>query len=494
MSGFRQDPPDFASLVEWLATEPSVRDHGLWDDRHRVTYAELPELFAYLDARVARSDVACIAYECPQTVAGGLGMLYLLSRGHHVVLLPDLRMENTKEGKTPRFIPSFCSHISHGGHPEAEASPLAAFELGANPDYRPTPARNGFVGPDLYLRTSGSTSAPKAARMSHAKWLSNARACIDRWQLVASDRLSVPVPIFHSYGFGAAFLPGLLAGTSMDLLASFNILRCLEREKDFNPNVAFLTPGLCDTFVRVRKSARPYKLAVTAGDKIRPETVAAFQPRFGPLLNLYGSAEMGAVSSAAPTDPLEQLAHTAGASAGTPSSSELDAVPGGNPAVSVGRLMCRQSYGLDGYLIQEGEDWSYQDRADDSWFDTGDLAAFDAEGYLRVLGRSRLSIKRDGLLVVFADVEAKLEGAPGVERAVVFGHGESRRGQRIHAVCLATGRNTDPGAIRQHCFENLPVYAVPDEIHLVSSLPTLPNGKVDRRAVADSLSTPQTKT
>ena len=140
----------------------------------------------------------------------------------------------------------------------------------------------------------------------------NALACVDRWRLTADDRLSVPVPIFHSYGFGAAFLPGLLAGAAMDFGSGGNILRYLEREERFDPNVAFLTPALCDMFLTVRKSPRPYRLAVTAGDKIKRETMAGFEPRFGPLLNLYGSAEMGAVSSAAPDDPADRRLATAG--------------------------------------------------------------------------------------------------------------------------------------------------------------------------------------
>ena len=108
------------------------------------------------------------------------------------------------------------------------------------------PAVADFVGPDLYLRTSGSTGTPKLTRMSHQKWLNNAQACVDRWRLTPEDRLAVPVQIFHSYGFGAAFLPGLLAGAAMDVGRALDQMPSPELAKLSNviatPHIGGLTP------------------------------------------------------------------------------------------------------------------------------------------------------------------------------------------------------------------------------------------------------------
>jgi acyl-CoA synthetase (AMP-forming)/AMP-acid ligase II len=480
--------PDGPALVRWLATAPAVRDRALADGLHTVPYAETPAHLGRLDGLLAgAAPRRTIALECSQSVAGALALLHLLSRRISVVLLPELKVPS-KESGTPRFIPSFCSHVvtASAGKPLEES-----FEVAANEGFVAEPVVEGFAGPDLYLRTSGSTGIPKLTRMSHQKWLDNGLACVERWGLTADDRLIVPVPIFHSYGFGAAFLPGLLAGSAMDFGAGGNILHYLKREEGFAPNVAFLTPALCDMFLAVRKTPRSYRLAVTAGDKIKRETMAAFEPRFGPLLNLYGSAEMGAVSAASPDDPAGTRLGTAGyALAGL----ELRVVeePGAEvettPGEPVGRLQCRQKNGSDGYLVW-GEGWCFEPRGDDEWFETGDLARLRADGYLEVLGRSGLSVKRDGLPVLFADVEAAVEKAAGVQRAVVVAAGESRRGSRLVAVCLAApdGEAPRPEAVRQKCFELLPVYAVPDEVVIVGSFPQTPSGKIDRRAVRDQL-------
>lgn len=454
------------------------------DGRHTVSAAETAPLLERLDDRFAPSGGIGrhpVAVECSQSVAAALALLHLLTRGYSAVLLPELG-ETSKETGTPRFIPSFCSHVVTAR--SSGVSPLDGITVTAHEGFAEEPLLLGFEGPDIYLRTSGSTGAPKLSRTPHRKWLHNAQAGVERWNLTAEDRLTVPVPIFHSYGFGAAFLPGLLAGAALDLGSGGNILRYLEREERFDPNVAFLTPALCESFLAVRKAPRPYRLAVTAGDRIKLETMAAFEPRFGPLLNLYGSAEMGAVSSAAPDDPCGQRLGTAGYPlAGIELRTEGNAEEGEETG---GRLQCRQKNGLTGYLIQDGP-WRFEPRGEDDWFETGDLARIRADGYLEILGRSGLSVKRDGLLVVFADVEAAAEKAKGVRRAVVVVAGESRRGPRLVAVCLADGSGDlpQPSAVRRTCFELLPRYAVPDEVVIVESLPQLASGKIDRRGARD---------
>lgn len=478
--------PGGPDLVRWLSEDPGVRDRILTDGRHTVSYAEAARLLDRLDRSFARSGHP-VALECSQSVAGALALLFVLSREQDVVLLPELS-ESAKESGTPRFIPGFCSHVITAFAQPGFESPEDAIRIEANEAFVEEPAVADFKGSDLYLRTSGSTGVPKLTRMSHQKWLNNALACVERWQLTADDRLAVPVPIFHSYGFGAAFLPGLLAGSAMDFGSGGNLLRYLEREERFQPNVAFLTPALCDMFLSVRKAPRFYRLAVTAGDKIKRETMENFEPRFGPILNLYGSAEMGAVSSASPSDPPDERLATAGYPlAGI----ELTVEETGEdfelaPGDRAGRLLCRQKNGSQGYLIQEGA-WRFEPRGEDEWFATGDLAKIRAGGYVQILGRSGLSVKRDGLLVVFADVEAAVEKVSGVVRAVVVASGESRRGARLVAVCLTetNGGGARPEAIRQKCFDLLPRYAVPDEVVIVESLPHLPSGKVDRRAVRD---------
>jgi acyl-CoA synthetase (AMP-forming)/AMP-acid ligase II len=510
--------PDGPGLVAWL-TEAAA-GQVMTDGSHTVAHGELGRLLARLDERFARAGLTGdhpVALECGQGVAGALAILQALRRQLDVVLLPELA-GSSKEAGTPRFIPSFCSHVitaraaaaAPGAAPGED--PLAAIAVAAHADFTAEPAIAGFAGPDFYLRTSGSTGGPKLARMSHRKWLRNAMACVERWGLAAGDRLAIPVPIFHAYGFGAGLLPGLLAGAAIDLGAGGHIVRYLEREASFAPTVAMLTPGMCEAFVTVRKAPRPYRLVVTAGDKIKPETVAAFEPRFGPLLNLYGSSEMGAASSPAPADPAACRLGTVGyphagvelsvdesdpgegpAGPGAGAAAVTGAGAGGGDGARRGRLLFRSPNGFAGYLSQQPDGWRFAPRADGEWFVTGDLARLRADGYVEILGRSAMSVKRDGLLVVFAEVEAALERIAGIQRAVVVAAGESRRGSRLVAVCLKDEQAGDllPAAVRRRCGKLVPRYAVPDEVVFVDTLPQLASGKLDRGAVRDLVAGPR---
>jgi acyl-coenzyme A synthetase/AMP-(fatty) acid ligase len=484
--------PDGSTLVERLAHDVRTRDRLISDGHHSISYAETDRLLRGVDDYFARCGFTTehpVAVECSQSVAGAVALLHLLSRKYSVVLLPGLA-ERSKEAGLSRFIPTFCSHIVTAVQDTQSRafSPEHCLACVANQVFTPDAAIDSFTGPDLYLRTSGSTGTPKLTRMSHQKWLNNAMGCVERWALTTGDRLAIPVPIFHSYGFGAAFLPGLLVGAAMDLIADANIVSYVEREARFTPTVAFLTPAMCDIFLARRKSPRRHRFVVTAGDKAKRETMEGFEHRFGPLLNLYGSAEMGAVSAASPDDPPATRTGTAGYPLAGIELRTDTAAALGDVAMEdgVGVLQCRQMNGTAGYLIHDRQ-WRFEPREDDAWFDMGDLAKIRADCYVEILGRSGLSVKRDGLLVVFADVEAALERVEGVQRAVVLASGEKLRGARLIGVCLADGHGQAPRpeAVRRKCFELLPRYAVPDDVVIVDSLPQLPSGKINRPALRE---------
>ena len=83
-----------------------------------------------------------------------------------------------------------------------------------------------------------------------------------------------------------------------------------------------------------------------------------------------------------------------------------------------------------------------------------------------------------------------MEKLPGIAQDVVTAApGSGSRGDRIAAFCVPKGDiDLDAQVIRSRCFDLLPRYALPDEIHLVEAVPLLASGKVDRRALAAELS------
>ncbi|MGC0423591.1 nonribosomal peptide synthetase DhbF [Embleya sp. AB8] len=116
---------------------------------------------------------------------------------------------------------------------------------------------------------------------------------------------------------------------------------------------------------------------------------------------------------------------------------------------------------------------------------TGDLARRDAEGRLHFAGRADDQIKIRGYRVEPGEVETALAGHPDVARAIVVAHGH-RADTRLVGYLLAAGNTVlDRAAVRGHARAVLPPHLVPDLLIQLETLPHHPNGKVDRRALAD---------
>jgi len=101
-----------------------------------------------------------------------------------------------------------------------------------------------------------------------------------------------------------------------------------------------------------------------------------------------------------------------------------------------------------------------------------------------VLGRADHCVKRDGLLVAFADVEQALGRIEDIERAVVLAAEMTPRGKALVACCVSRAPAVPgPGVLRSACSAVLPAYAVPDRFVFLEEIPMTASGKPDRRAL-----------
>ena len=145
-----------------------------------------------------------------------------------------------------------------------------------------------------------------------------------------------------------------------------------------------------------------------------------------------------------------------------------------------GEIYCRRQYGFDASFNHQGEVAHLTQIDVDGWFATKDLGQVSESGYIKVLGRCDHSIKRDGLLVLFADIETALLRIKGIKEAAVIAFGESLRGKGLLAYCVIEDNALTAGEIRSCCFELLPKRAIPDRVIIINQLPVLNTGKIDR--------------
>jgi len=473
----------FADIFAQLASDSARQNQTLGDGHLTCSYSRLPEIFEQLDVFFEAQNFSsntCFALQFDNTLPGALVLLYLLARERQLFLAPKPQKQNALS-----LTPKFCRYILSlkPDIPLTELSQLSsALQFQEHPEYIDERALPVVDGGRLYLKTSGSMGVSKIVVHDFEALIGNVQNCVPRFRLSVKDRVLIPVPVFHMYGLGAGLLPALLAGSNIELLDKANILKYIQVEKRFDPTAAFLTPTLCNMLLQGKRSDRAYRLVVTAGDKMRPEIFKAFAARFGGLVNLYGSTELGALI----TSDLDDSADIRAAYAGKP-------MPGVHVklaplqddvenAEDVGELQLSYAYSFNYYLDGNGKTRLQREVAD--WFATGDLARQHEGGYVELLGRAGLSVNRRGYLVMFSDVEQRLESLNGVEKVIMVStHEETTNGKRLVAFCLSPENTVQPDAVRQSCFELLPNYAIPEEVRVVTEFPLLPSGKVDRQAL-----------
>jgi acyl-coenzyme A synthetase/AMP-(fatty) acid ligase len=468
--------PSFAALIGRNAQAPEKSGNILADSVYTFRLAEIPRLLDEIDAFLLQAGIdvnSCVAVECNNAVPGALLTMALMRAGRSFILSPAYTTENNLKP-----VPRFCSHrIVAGSAADATVPVVNCLRGEVNQSYNRKPAGNEKI----FLRTSGSMGVSKIVVHSHAGMLGNAANCVDKYGFTAESRVSIPVPLAHMYGFGAEFLAAVIAGSSIDLVDRTNVVRYLDHERRFHPDIVFVTPSLCEMLLAAfRRPRTEYQAVVTSGQRISEELFRRFDQYVGGrLINQYGSTEMGATAACDFSDPLDKRA----TEIGRPMRGVELRVESRNDDNGAGGLDCRHPWGYEGYLDEDGE-WIAKASAD-GWYRTGDIAVKTSGGSMIVTGRADASVNRSGYLVMLSDIERVFEKLDGVgEVAVVAGGKETERGPSISAFCvLRSGAALDATEVRRRCVGLMPPYAIPDEVRILAELPLLATGKLNRRAL-----------
>jgi acyl-CoA synthetase (AMP-forming)/AMP-acid ligase II len=154
--------------------------------------------------------------------------------------------------------------------------------------------------------------------------------------------------------------------------------------------------------------------------------------------------------------------------------------------VSVGQLQVRGPWVASAYFKHDGAEVF----TDDGWFDTGDIATLDAEGYLRLTDRAKDVIKSGGEWISTLDLEDAVCSHPAVAMAAAVGVPHPKWDERpLLLVTLRPGQTADPEDLKAHVAARVAKWWTPDEVRIVDALPIGPTGKVLKRELRDRLAT-----
>jgi acyl-CoA synthetase (AMP-forming)/AMP-acid ligase II len=115
------------------------------------------------------------------------------------------------------------------------------------------------------------------------------------------------------------------------------------------------------------------------------------------------------------------------------------------------------------------------------WHHTGDVAKFDAEGYLYIVDRKKDMVVSGGFNVFTTEVEAAVTELAQVRECAVIGIPHDKWGEQVHAIVVADG--IDAAAIIAHAKARLGGVKAPKSVEFAPSLPRTAAGKIDKKAL-----------
>lgn len=348
------------------------------------------------------------------------------------------------------------------------------------------PLKGASLGPDdvmLLMYTSGTTGEPKGVMHTSNTLFSNLHAYAERMELKDSEVILGASPMAHLTGYGyLATLPVILNATTVlqDIWDAKRALQIVCAEQvTFSMATAIFVADLCLAAENGEQSSPTFTKFNCAGAPIPPVLIERADKLLGlRVCSAWGMTENGAVTVTEPARCFEK----SGSSDGRPLPGiEVKVVDGTGlalPTGEVGELLVRGASLFAGYLKRP----QLNNTDADGWFDTGDLAYLDAEGYTRIAGRSKDVVIRGGENIPVVDIENLLYKHPSIAAVAVVGFPDRRFGERVCAFVTLK-----PGCA--FTFEDMTAYLTslqltkqyfPERLEVLQQMPQTPSGKLQK--------------
>ncbi|HUL08877.1 MAG TPA: AMP-binding protein, partial [Candidatus Acidoferrum sp.] len=342
------------------------------------------------------------------------------------------------------------------------------------------------------LFSSGSTGVPKGVLLSHHNLLSNVEGVAQILWIAPTDKMMGVLPFFHAFGLTGCLWVPLLSGIGAVYHANPLDAKTIGKLiAEHGATILISTPTFCQSYLRACEPAQlaTIRHTLVGAERLPASLAAAFQEKFGiTLLEGYGATEMGPVVAVNTADiehgTVKQTGHKPG-TVGHPIpgvvAEVLDIETGEVlPPEREGMLLVKGPGRMLGYLNNPEKT---AEVLRDGWYVTGDIAALDDEGFIRITDRLARFSKIGGEMVPHAKVEELLAGLPGVDGCVVTAVADAQKGERL--VALYTSAN---GAAAADLWQRLSASDLPrlwlpkaQNLYCVECLPLLATGKLDLR-------------
>jgi fatty-acyl-CoA synthase len=337
------------------------------------------------------------------------------------------------------------------------------------------------------LYTSGTTSLPKGAMMTHRALVHEYMSCVAALDLGPDDRPVNVFPLYHSAQMHVFLMPWLMVGARNVLLEAFDpvaVLDEIEAGGDcfFAPPTAWI--GLANHAEFGTRDLSSLRKGYYGASIMPVPVLQRLQEELPDLgfYNCFGQSEIGPLAMVLrPEEHAERPA-----SCGRPvlfvearcvDDEGVDVAPGER-----GEVVYRSPQLCTGYWADEA---ATGEAFRDGWFRSGDMAVRDGQGYYTVVDRLKDVINTGGVLVASREVEDALYGHPAVAEVAVIGVPDERWIEAVVAVVVLSDSSVTGDDVLEYGRERLARFKAPKQVHVVDELPKNASGKLLKRVLRD---------
>lgn len=460
----------------------------------RVPYRELERLSQTLAARLRRSGLTpgsrvglCLHRSVELVVA----LLAVIRCGATYVPLdpsyPRERIGYQIEDASLSLVIS--TRDTNNSHRDAQVPSLRMDEDGADPSSCP-PADTGASDTAYLIYTSGSTGQPKGVCVPQHAVVNFLRSMAREPGLQQNDRVLAVTTLGFDIAVLELLLPLSVGATivlaSDDEAADGSALKALIKTHAITLMQA--TPSRWHLLLEAGWSTTPGMRALVGGEPLPPTLAKDLLQRCDQVWNMYGPTETTVWSSCWQVQPDAPI------SLGQPIDHTqilvLDEAGQWLPAGAWGEIWIGGAGVAEGYWRRDtltSERFrippSLEGMSTKPCYRTGDRGRWRHDGSLEHGGRLDNQVKLRGFRIELGEVEAFLSTQPEVQHCVVVVREDTPGDQRLVAYVVSQQTLIDAGALRARARQWLPDHMVPVAFVQLPTLPTLPNGKIDRQSL-----------
>jgi len=347
----------------------------------------------------------------------------------------------------------------------------------------------------VLLYTSGTTGNPKGAMLTHYNLISNAVASSNAIKVTHKDAFICILPLFHSFAATVCMNLPLLIGAKIVIMKTVSPFKRVIRAIRKNRVTVFVAVPSIYTILKNMKLPKifhspliklfnPVKVCISGAAALPVETFKGFQEKFRiALLEGYGLTEASPVVT---LNPLREKRKAGSIGVSLSKNIELKIVDDKDAELTankIGELLVKGPNVMLGYYKNEE---ATRETLRDGWLYTGDMAKFDRDNYVYIVGRKKEMVNVRGLNVYPREIEEVLYQNPKIKEAAVIGIPDTHKGEVPKAfVALKDEENATEHEIIQYLRERLAQYKIPKYVEFRDSLPKNTTGKILKRILKE---------